>query len=319
MSFNADVAIQHMKDLRARGITYSMDGSRTGTDGTADCSGAVYASLVAAGMPAMSYVPNTDSMHAWLQSNGWQLLSVNNEWNAQKGDVIIWGLRGASSGGAGHTGIMMDHDNFINCSWRSDSNNGVMIDNYDSYWERVGQPFFYVYRYVGGDQTSFAAKPAPLPHNVDVHYGLHVLGGDWLPFVTNSGDGENGFAGLPNHQHDLLSMWVSRGQIKYRVHTAQSGWLPWITAGTSDNHGDTVNGCAGIIGQAIDGVQIYYVTPAGESFQQAYYRSQNINQPNWLPVCCDDGNSVPGYDGWAGIYGSPLDRLQVEIYWLNPF
>lgn len=319
MSFNADTAIDHMLALRQAGITYSMDGSRTGSDGTADCSGAVYASLLAAGMPALGYVPNTDSLHPWLQANGWQLFAINVEWNAQKGDLIIWGMRGYSSGGAGHTGLMMDHDNFINCSWRSDAVNGVMIDNYDSYWERVGEPYFYVYRYVGGDQTSTASKPMPIPRKTDIHYGLHLLGGDWLPFVTNSGSGDDGFAGLPNHKHDLLSMWVSRGEIKFRVHTAESGWLPWVTVGTSDSHGDTVNGCAGIIGQAIDGVQAYYVTPSGESFQQIYYRSQNINEAGWLGVCCDDGNSVPGFDGWAGIYGSPLDRLQAEIGLSSPF
>ncbi len=27
-------------------------------------------------------------------------------------------------------------------------------------------------------------------------------------------------------------------------------------------------------GEAIDGVQIYYTTPAGETYSQAYYRSQ---------------------------------------------
>ena len=35
-------AIDYMYQLKNRGITYSMNGSRIGTDGTADCSGAVY-------------------------------------------------------------------------------------------------------------------------------------------------------------------------------------------------------------------------------------------------------------------------------------
>lgn len=183
MSFNADIAIQHMEDLRARGITYSMTGSRTGTDGTADCSGAVYGALVAAGVPKTSWggVPNTDSMHPWLQSNGFQRISENAEWEAQKGDVIIWGREGASGGAAGHTGIMMDHDNFINCSWRSDAVNGIMIDNYDSYWAACGSPYFYVYRYVGGDQNIQASKPLP------VRSGITWQGGSYtFAYPTNA-------------------------------------------------------------------------------------------------------------------------------------
>lgn len=46
--------------------------------------------------------------------------------------------------------------------------------------------------------------------------------------------------------------------MKYRVHTAQSGWLAWVNKG---NKNDTVNGVAGIQGQAIDGVQLNYITP----------------------------------------------------------
>lgn len=41
MTVDLNKAIQHMYDLRSWGVTYSMDYSRTGTDGTADCSGAL--------------------------------------------------------------------------------------------------------------------------------------------------------------------------------------------------------------------------------------------------------------------------------------
>lgn len=46
MMVNMDVAIDYMIQLQQKGVTYSMAGSRTGADGTADCSGAVYAALV---------------------------------------------------------------------------------------------------------------------------------------------------------------------------------------------------------------------------------------------------------------------------------
>lgn len=165
--------------------------------------------------------------------------------------------------------------------------------------------------------TGASNIPAPAPSsNANVHYALHVLGGSWLSEVTNFGSGEDGFAGLPNHKHDLLYAKVDTGLLKYRVHTARSGWLPWVSQG---NPNDTVTGCAGNPGEPIDGVQFYYVTPEGEPLKQAWYRSQTTARAGWLPVCCDDGTSVKGFDGWAGILGEPLDRLQVKVNDGNPF
>lgn len=176
-----------------------------------------------------------------------------------------------------------------------------------------------------GDRAAWAAyagqgaDPLPVPASnvsvsapkVNVSYGLHLLGGGWLDEVTNFGSGDSGFAGLPNHQHDLLYIKVDHGSVKYRVHTVKSGWLPWVTKG---NRNDTVNGCAGIAGEAIDGVQIVFLTPAGESYQQAYYRSQTTQRKGWLDVVCDDGTSLPQYtDTYAGMFGESLDRLQIGI------
>lgn len=53
--------------------------------------------------------------------------------------------------------------------------------------------------------------------------------------------------------------------MKYRVHTAQSGWLAWVNKG---NKNDTVNGVAGIQGQAIDGVQLNYITPKEKNYHK---------------------------------------------------
>lgn len=43
--------------------------------------------------------------------------------------------------------------------------------------------------------------------------------------VTNFNNTNDGFAGYPNRQHDMLYIKVDKGEMKYRVHTAQSGWL----------------------------------------------------------------------------------------------
>lgn len=163
--------------------------------------------------------------------------------------------------------------------------------------------------------------PQPKPENpgaeVHVRYGLHQLGGGWLGEVTDFNNANSdGFAGVPNCAHDMLYARVDRGTLKYRVKTAQDGWLPWVSRG---DRNDTVNACAGIFGHAITGVQLYYTTPGGETLKQAWYRSQTTKRAGWLAVCCDDGTSYGQFDGWAGMDGEPLDRLQVKIASANPF
>ncbi|MFT9040187.1 peptidoglycan amidohydrolase family protein [Schleiferilactobacillus harbinensis] len=146
MSFNIDSAINYMYQLQKAGVTYSMYGSRTGYDGTADCSGAVYAALRNGGMPSAGYVLNTESMHAWLLDNGWKRVADDSDWNAQRGDVFIWGKIGDSAGAGGHTGIFIDGQNIIHCNY---AHNGVSVNNHDAYWVADGEPYFYAYRYNG--------------------------------------------------------------------------------------------------------------------------------------------------------------------------
>jgi len=175
-----------------------------------------------------------------------------------------------------------------------------------------------VVRLANGGKTP--STVAPVSSNAktvrtDVTYALRSLNGGWLDNVTNFGDGDNGYAGIPNQQHDYLTVSVNHGSVSYRVKTAQDGWLGWVSG---SNRNDLVNGAAGTTGHAITGVQIVYNTPAGENYQQAYYRSQTTQRSGWLGVCADDG-SVAGFDRWAGMDGEPLDRLQIKIASANPF
>lgn len=143
-------AIDYMYQLKNRGITYSMSGSRIGTDGTADCSGAVYISLVKGGAKPHSYPVNTESEHAWLIANGFDLIAFNKSWNMQRGDVLIFGLKGQSAGAGGHTAIAVDHNNVIHCNY---AHNGVTVNPETTMPYNMG---WYVYRYKG-------AKPNPQP------------------------------------------------------------------------------------------------------------------------------------------------------------
>ena len=152
---------------------------------------------------------------------------------------------------------------------------------------------------------------------IPVTYALKVKGGDWWPDVVNfDNTTDNGYAGAPYTKHDLLTMRAERGHLRYRVHTLEDGWLPWVDR--SDRN-DTVYGCAGIPGHTIDGVSAYYTTPNGEDYRQIWYRSQTVDRAGYLPACCDDGTTYAGYDGWAGMYAEPLDRLQACIAARCPF
>ena len=161
-----------------------------------------------------------------------------------------------------------------------------------------------------------APEQKPAANTVHARYALRRLNGPWLPEVTDFGEGDQGYAGDPNRQHDLVYIRVDAGTLRYRAHVLGGQWLPWVTKGDPS---DTVNGCAGVPGRAIDGIQAYYVTPGGEPYKQAWYRSQTTERAGWLPVCCDDGSTYAQYDGFCGILGEPLDRLQIAVADGDPF
>lgn len=137
-------------------IKYSMNYSRTGADGTADCSGFVYACLRAGGGSNFGYVPSTETLHEYLTKNGFKLIAENKTWQMKRGDVVIWGKRGYSAGSAGHTGICLDGRNWIECTaWKQ---LGVTTQDHDARWAMNGGPYFYVYR----QDTSSVEPPKPV-------------------------------------------------------------------------------------------------------------------------------------------------------------
>lgn len=155
-------------------------------------------------------------------------------------------------------------------------------------------------------RTSF---PKSTGKSVNIHYALHNRHGAWNDAVTNFNDSNSdGFAGVPYGSHDMLIAWVDSGTLRYRVHTREGGWLGWVQ--TAD-YGDSVNGMAGIFGQTIDGVQMYYIAPDGD-YRQVYYRSQDVAHAGYWDEVCDDGTTYGG-DDYAGLYGCALDRLQCYV------
>lgn len=148
---NFDKMIETGKEMMSRGIRYSMDGSRTGSDGTADCSGFVYTCLLSGGVKPMAWVPNTDSMHSWLLNNGYELITHNGTWSSKKGDVTIFGLKGHSGGASGHVILWLNGNEYINCTYKNASNNGVYIETDSVAPYSMG---WYTYRYTGSVETS---------------------------------------------------------------------------------------------------------------------------------------------------------------------
>lgn len=140
MTINIENAIAWMKARQGR-VSYSME-ERDGDD-SYDCSSSVYYALRSAGAVSAGWAVNTEYEHQWLINNGYTLISENTPWDAQRGDVFIWGRKGASAGAGGHTGIFIDSDNIIHCNYRYD---GISVNDHDDIWVYAGRPYYYIYR-----------------------------------------------------------------------------------------------------------------------------------------------------------------------------
>ncbi|MDD1401408.1 peptidoglycan amidohydrolase family protein [Limosilactobacillus reuteri] len=133
-------------------ITYSMYGSRTGADGTADCSGSMTMALRTAGASAPQIIYSTESLHGYLRNNGYYLAYEGmGTPQLQYGDIIIWGHKAASLGGNGHTVVVTgtgDNPTVISTCYLTKGQRGTAIQEvgYDWYWHDHNTPYQYVYR-----------------------------------------------------------------------------------------------------------------------------------------------------------------------------
>lgn len=200
MTINMQTVISNMRALKGKGVTYSMSGSRTGADGTADCSGAVYASLNTAG--ANLPIGNTDSLFSDLPKLGFSKVSAPFKY----GDIFVFGIQGQSSGAAGHTGVFLDEKNIIHCNYGS---NGVSIDDFNGVKANDGNPPFTVFRLAGQapSPTEDASSKENTKENMDnsgeieeySYIGDRLCVKGWHfasdPTKSNSGDDTGGSGG----------------------------------------------------------------------------------------------------------------------------
>lgn len=152
MPINIETAIAWMRAREGK-VSYSME-YRDGDD-SYDCSSSVYYALRSAGAVSAGWAVNTEYEHDWLIKNGYELIAENTECDAQRGDIFIWGRRGASAGAGGHTGIFVDSENIIHCNYRY---NGITVNSHDYIWALAGQPYFYIYRLTNPDAQPEAPK-----------------------------------------------------------------------------------------------------------------------------------------------------------------
>ncbi|WP_029185621.1 peptidoglycan amidohydrolase family protein [Streptococcus suis] len=148
MTINLETSIRWMND-RIGKVTYSMD-YRNGPN-SYDCSSAVYYALMAGGAISAGWAVNTEYEHDWLIRNGYKLICENGRFEAQRGDVFIWGRRGQSSGAGGHTGIFVDGNRIIHCNY---ARNGITIDGYLDTARASGNMYYYIYRYQGAPSNT---------------------------------------------------------------------------------------------------------------------------------------------------------------------
>ena len=165
-----DKAIEWFEQRQGR-VTYSMI-NRNGPS-SYDCSSAIYHSLIYAGiLPQGFRIGNTETMFVDLPKFGFQRIEAdsNGYIPTQRGDIFIWGKQGYTAGANGHTGVYLDNDNIIHCSY---GYNGIHTDNHDWLAGINGVQDLTIFRYTGKPQN--APAPAPYIEKIDdvINIGSH--------------------------------------------------------------------------------------------------------------------------------------------------
>lgn len=174
-------------------LTYSMYGSRNGSDGTADCSGAVSQALKEAGF-SIQGLPSTVTLGCQLAKNGFYRVSKNTDWESITGDIVMmsWGVDMSSSGGAGgHVGVMIDSVNFISCDYSTKGAKGQAINTYpwNDYYSWNNPVYIEVWRYNDltpqtNNLANTTVKPQKkayyLANEVTFVNGIHQIKCDYL-------------------------------------------------------------------------------------------------------------------------------------------
>ena len=154
-------------------------------------------------------------------------------------------------------------------------------------------------------------EPVPTPSNptdrqVDVWYCAYTREDGWLDVVKNLED----YAGIEGHAITGFAVKVSAGSVKYQAHVVGKGWYDWVT---DFNLNDLEYGMAGDLNNPIDCIRVYYYTPNEiRPYKMAQYRVDTTDRKQYFSWQYDT-DTDNGQDGYAGVYGRPIDRIQIVI------
>lgn len=126
----------------------------------------------------------------------------------------------------------------------------------------------------------------------------------WLPDVVDYNNyDDNGYAGIYGQPISCIRANAQRGDLIYKVHTKNYGWLGEIKNREPEyGYGDDY---AGIKGKPIDGIMIKCTEGT------ARYRV-HLKGGNWLGWITEYNENDAIY-GYAGILGKEIDAVQIEI------
>lgn len=270
--------------------------------GESDCSSLVIHALQEAGFDTGS-ATYTGNMSYNLTSRGWK--RIPNNGNPQNGDILLNDVN--------HVGVYINSNGWRGVAQASGDESGNIHGGQGG--DQTGYETFITNGYYNYPWDCYlryegAQSSVKEDFDVDIKYALRTAdNNEWLETVNNFNNyNDDGYAGWTGKEHNGFRAKVSKGSIKYQVHIIDGSWSDWYY----DGDAFTTDG-------VIDGISLYYTTPSGMDYQQAWYRSTTVNHPSYLDVCCDDGEDNPAYDGWCGLYGQPLDQIQICINNYNPF
>lgn len=137
-----DAMIKWFED-RIGKVKYSMSYLRVGPN-YYDCSSALFSALIAGGFrPKGSVLGSTETLYSL---EGTLLIPIDFS-EVQRGDIFVSGPKGASGGGAGHTGVYYGDGKIIHCNY---ADNGISITGIAG---RTGSPVHW-YRLRGARQAT---------------------------------------------------------------------------------------------------------------------------------------------------------------------
>lgn len=128
----------------------------------------------------------------------------------------------------------------------------------------------------------------------------------WWGEITDYNEKDtSGYAGVQGKNMTALTAYSTKGTLSYRVHLLNGGWLAWISDSDKNN---AKRGYAGIKGKKIDAIQMKL---EGADGYEVKYRVSPAKNKNWYGWCkgLTDGTG----DGYAGVFGNPIDCIQIDI------